>query len=108
MYAMVDYDDDIWVGIKSTAVLFGKYNALWIGIFQLMFLSVMIYLGDAHQLGLPYFIALVLATALGVHQQKLIASWQRDLCFKAFLNNNMLGFIIFVGMLLSYVLHTIT
>jgi len=102
MYAMVDYDDDIKIGVKSTAVLFGKYNALWIGIFQLIFLSIMLYLGKVYQLGLPYWIALVLATALAMYQQKLIASWQRDLCFKAFLNNNMLGFILFIGILLSY------
>jgi 4-hydroxybenzoate polyprenyltransferase len=103
MYAMVDYDDDIKIGIKSTAVLFGKYNALWIGIFQLIFLSLMFYLGRVYQLGLPYFIALGLTAALAIYQQKLIASWQRDLCFKAFLNNNMLGFIVFVGVLLSYI-----
>jgi 4-hydroxybenzoate polyprenyltransferase len=108
MYAMVDYDDDIKIGVKSTAVLFGKYNALWIGIFQLIFLSLMLYLGNIYQLGLPYFIALGLATALAIYQQKLITSWQRDLCFKAFLNNNMLGFILFVGILLNYVLHTST
>jgi 4-hydroxybenzoate polyprenyltransferase len=103
MYAMVDYDDDIKIGVKSTAVLFGKYNALWIGIFQLIFLSLMFYLGRVYQLGLPYFIALGLTAALAIYQQKLIASWQRDLCFKAFLNNNMLGFIVFVGVLLSYI-----
>jgi len=108
MYAMVDYDDDIRVGIKSTAVLFGKYNALWIGIFQLIFLSIMYYLGHIYSLGLPYIIALGLAAILSVYQQKLIISWQRDLCFKAFLNNNILGFIIFMGILLSYVLHTTT
>ncbi len=102
MYAMVDYDDDIKIGVKSTAVLFGKHNALWIGIFQLMFLSIMLYLGNIYQLGLPYLIALGLATALAIYQQKLIASWQRDLCFKAFLNNNILGFILFIGILLSY------
>ncbi len=102
MYAMVDYDDDIKIGVKSTAVLFGKYNALWIGIFQLIFLSIMFYLGNIYQLGLPYLIALGLAAALAIYQQKLIASWQRDLCFKAFLNNNILGFILFIGILLSY------
>lgn len=108
MYAMVDYDDDIRVGIKSTAVLFGKYNALWIGIFQLIFLSIMYYLGHIYSLGLPYIIALGLAAILSVYQQKLIVSWQRDLCFKAFLNNNILGFIIFMGILLSYVLQATT
>jgi len=104
MYAMVDYDDDIKIGVKSTAVLFGKYNALWIGIFQLIFLSLMFYLGGIYQLGLPYFIALVLAAILSLLQQKWLGSWQRDLCFKAFLNNNMLGFILFIGIFLSYVL----
>ncbi|MCF6208887.1 MAG: 4-hydroxybenzoate octaprenyltransferase [Ghiorsea sp.] len=106
MYAMVDYDDDIKIGVKSTAILFGKYNALWIGLFQLIFLSLMFYLGGIYQLGLPYFIALVLAAILSLRQQKWLASWQRDLYFKAFLNNNILGFIIFMGILLSYVLHT--
>ncbi len=102
MYAMVDYDDDIKIGVKSTAILFGKYNALWIGLFQLIFLSLMFYLGGIYQLGLPYFIALVLVAILSLRQQKWLASWQRDLYFKAFLNNNMLGFILFIGIFFSY------
>ena len=102
MYAMVDYDDDIKIGVKSTAVLFGKYNPFWIAFFQLTFLSMMYHLGQTYSLGLPYMIALTLAAILSIYQQKLIMSWQRDLCFKAFLNNNLLGFIVFVGILLSY------
>ncbi|MDQ7058284.1 MAG: 4-hydroxybenzoate octaprenyltransferase [Ghiorsea sp.] len=102
MYAMVDYDDDIKIGVKSTAILFGKYNQLWVAVFQLLFLGLMYYLGHIYQLGHAYTVALGFAVILSIYQQKLIASWQRDLCFNAFLNNNMLGFILFIGILLSY------
>jgi len=102
MYAMVDYDDDIKIGIKSTAVLFGRYNAFWIGIFQIMFFALMLQLGFIFEQNIYYFSALILALSLAVYQQLLIHNWQREKCFQAFLNNNKLGLIIFIGLLLSY------
>ncbi|MDX8382092.1 MAG: 4-hydroxybenzoate octaprenyltransferase [Ghiorsea sp.] len=103
MYAMVDYDDDVKVGIKSTAVLFGQYSPQWIGLFQLIFLGLMLQLGLMYQLTLIYFIALGLAASLAVYHQTLIQNMQRDHCFKAFLHNNWLGAVIFIGVLFSYV-----
>lgn len=102
MYAMVDYEYDIKVGIKSTAVLFGRFNSFWIAVFQLMFFGLMLQLGWSYQLNTYYFSGLMLAFALAVYHQVLIYHWQPDLCFKAFLNNNMLGAVIFCGILLSY------
>ncbi|MDQ7002896.1 MAG: 4-hydroxybenzoate octaprenyltransferase, partial [Ghiorsea sp.] len=88
MYAMVDYDDDIKIGVKSTAVLFGKYNPLWIGVFQVSFFSIMVYLGISYALSIFYFIALAFALGLAIYQQTLIAYGGREQYFKAFLNNN--------------------
>ncbi len=102
MYAMVDYEDDLKVGIKSTAVLFGRLNNFWIGLFQLMFFGLMLKLGWSYQLNSYYFTGLAMAFALAVYHQILITHWLPQSCFKAFLNNNMLGAIIFIGLVLSY------
>ncbi|MDX8383018.1 MAG: 4-hydroxybenzoate octaprenyltransferase, partial [Ghiorsea sp.] len=104
MYAMVDRDDDVQVGIKSTAILFATWDRLWIGFFQCVFLLLMLYLGTIYQLGMIYQLGLAAATILSIYQQYLIQNRQRDQCFKAFLNNNLLGAMIFLGLFLDYAL----
>ncbi|KAE8176797.1 4-hydroxybenzoate octaprenyltransferase [Photobacterium carnosum] len=101
LYAMVDRDDDIKVGIKSTAILFGRFDKLIIGILQLATIMLLIAIGGILQLNQGYYWALLLASALFVYQQMLIQGRQREQCFKAFLNNNYVGMVIFIGISLS-------
>ncbi len=101
LYAMVDRDDDLKVGIKSTAILFGRFDKLIIGILQLATIMLLIAIGGMLQLSQWYYWALLLASALFVYQQMLIQGRQREQCFKAFLNNNYVGMVIFIGISLS-------
>jgi 4-hydroxybenzoate polyprenyltransferase len=100
-YAMVDRDDDINVGIKSTAILFGRFDKLIIGLLQLSTLGLLIVLGDVLQLGQFYYWSILFGSGLFVYQQMLLRRRQRDACFRAFLNNNYFGMIIFLGIVLS-------
>lgn len=96
-YAMVDRDDDLKIGVKSTAILFGRFDKLIIGLLQLLTLSLLAVVGLLLQLNAAFYWSLLLAAALFVHQQRLIAERQRDACFQAFLNNNYVGLVIFIG-----------
>ncbi|WP_086981893.1 4-hydroxybenzoate octaprenyltransferase [Vibrio aphrogenes] len=96
-YAMVDRDDDIKIGIKSTAILFGRFDKLIIGLLQLACLLLLMVLGDWMGLAQPYYWSLLVAAALFVYQQRLIKDRERDACFSAFLNNNYVGMVIAVG-----------
>ncbi len=101
-YAMVDRDDDLKIGIKSTAILFGRLDKMIIGVLQLITLAMLIYLGIWYQLGASYYWSLLMAGALFVFQQHLIRHRERDLCFRAFLNNNYVGMIIAIGLLVAF------
>ncbi|WP_297480900.1 4-hydroxybenzoate octaprenyltransferase [uncultured Photobacterium sp.] len=101
LYAMVDRDDDLKVGIKSTAILFGRFDKLIVGILQLTTIMLLIAIGGILQLNQGYYWSLLLASALFVYQQMLIQGRQREQCFKAFLNNNYVGMVIFIGISLS-------
>ncbi|MEI2265810.1 4-hydroxybenzoate octaprenyltransferase [Erwinia sp. CGal63] len=100
-YAMVDRDDDLKIGVKSTAILFGRFDKLIIGLLQLATLALLATIGQRVQLGMPFYGSLAAAGALFIYQQKLISGRDRDACFKAFLNNNYVGLILFVGIALS-------
>ncbi|MFZ1874111.1 MAG: 4-hydroxybenzoate octaprenyltransferase [Chania sp.] len=102
LYAMVDRDDDVKIGIKSTAVLFGRHDKLIVGLLQFATLLLMLWVGYLMQLGGAYYWSLLLAGALFIHQQKQIANRDRDACFTAFLNNNYVGIVLFIGIALSY------
>lgn len=101
-YAMVDRDFDKQIGVKSTAILFGDADRLFVGMLQGMFIMAMWLAGRQLQLGLAFNLALLLATALLIYQQYLIRDRLPGPCFKAFLNNNWVGAVIFTGILLSY------
>lgn len=100
-YAMVDRDDDLKIGVKSTAILFGRFDTLIIGLLQLATLVLMGFVGHLSQLGAPFYWSLLLAAALFMHQQKLIAKRERDACFLAFRQNNYVGLVLFLGILMS-------
>ncbi len=100
-YAMVDRDDDIRIGVKSTAILFGRFDKLIIGLLQAATLLLLVVLGWRLELNGIFFTALALAAGLFVYQQKLIAGREREACFKAFLNNNLVGMVVFLGIALS-------
>ncbi|MDX7988382.1 4-hydroxybenzoate octaprenyltransferase [Xenorhabdus sp. 12] len=102
-YAMVDRDDDLKIGVKSTAVLFGRFDKLIIGILQFVMLGILVLITDMVNLGGIYYWAILLAGALFIYQQKLIAGRERDSCFQAFMNNNYVGIILFLGIFFSYV-----
>lgn len=101
-YAMVDRDDDLKIGIKSTAILFGQNDKLIIGILQVGVLTLMALVGWLNGLGPGYYWSLLVAGALFVYQQKLIVNRERDACFKAFMNNNYVGLVLFLGLAMSY------
>lgn len=101
-YAMVDREFDMQIGVKSTAILFGDADRMFIGMLQFMFVMAMWLVGRQLQLGWPYTLALIAAVALLIYQQFLIKDRLPGPCFKAFLNNNWVGAVIFLGIFLSY------
>ncbi|PQQ29728.1 4-hydroxybenzoate octaprenyltransferase [Photorhabdus hindustanensis] len=102
-YAMVDRNDDLKIGVKSTAILFGRFDKLIIGLLQLAMLLVLALVGYMMNLGGIYYWSLLLAGTLFIYQQRLIVGRERTLCFQAFLNNNYVGLVLFLGIFFSYV-----
>ncbi|QGU32280.1 4-hydroxybenzoate octaprenyltransferase [Thermochromatium tepidum] len=103
-YAMVDREDDLKIGIKSTAILFGRWDRLAIGLLQLLMLGLLVWIGEVTGRGVFYQIGLLAAAALAVYQQYLIRQRDPSLCFQAFLNNNYFGMVIFIGLVFDYAL----
>lgn len=100
-YAMVDREFDIEIGVKSTAILFGDADKMIIGSLQAMFIIAMFLAGRQFELGTFYFISLIVASGLLAYQQYLIRDRLPGPCFEAFLNNNWVGAVIFIGVLLG-------
>ncbi|WP_447956763.1 4-hydroxybenzoate octaprenyltransferase [Vreelandella sp. EE7] len=101
-YAMVDRDDDLKIGIKSTAVLFGEADRLIIGLLQAATLALLALVGWRVGLGGFFWLGLVAMAVTFVHQQRLIVGRERDACFQAFLNNHWSGLLVFAGLALSW------
>lgn len=101
-YAMVDRDDDVKIGIKSTAILFGKQDKLIIGMLQIAVIALMAIIGMLNALNGAFYWSLLLASALFIHQQKLIAGRVRNDCFRAFMNNNYVGLVLFLGIAVNF------
>jgi len=103
-YAMVDREDDLTIGVKSTAVLFGERDLLFIGAFQVLMLLLLLLVGVRNGLGTAYYVGLLLAAFMFVRQQRQIRGRDPAACFRAFLDNNCLGIAITVGLMLDYML----
>lgn len=104
MYAMVDRADDVKIGVKSTAILFGEADKTIIGLLQITMISVMVLIGTQMEWGLAYYLGLSVAAGLAIYQQYLIKNREPADCFRAFLNNNWLGAAIFAGIFAEYAL----
>ncbi len=103
-YAMADRADDIKIGVKSTAILFGEQDKILIASFQFLVITLLIILGLQLQLGLYYYLGVITATLLFLYQQYLIKDRVVENCLQAFRNNHYVGFALFVGLALEYAL----
>lgn len=101
-YAMVDREDDLLIGVKSTAVLFGNEDRLITALLQGMLLLILFWVGYREGLGGYYYSGLLVAAGFAGYQQYLIRDREPAQCFRAFLNNNAFGATIFVGIALHY------
>jgi len=102
MYSMVDRDDDLKLGVKSTAILFGEYDRLMVAIFQVMFVTALVLIGFDLGFSVYYYLGLGAATLLLGFQQFLIADRAPAHCFIAFLNNHWVGAVVFAGIMGHY------
>ena len=104
MYAMVDRVDDLRIGIKSTAILFGDWDKFMVGLLQAGFLLTLYLIGRRAELGSVYGWSLILVVLLMLYHQWLIRHRDPDLCFQAFIRNSDIGLVVFGGILLDYTL----
>jgi 4-hydroxybenzoate polyprenyltransferase len=104
LYAMVDREDDLAVGIKSTAILFGHHDVLIVGILMAVMVLLLLGVGMGLGLGWAWYAGTAIAAILFVRQLIWVRTRDREDCFRAFLNNNWVGFVIFAGLLLHFVL----
>lgn len=102
-YAMADREDDLALGVRSTAVLFGDMDRAFIAGLQALFFLSLVLVGRSAELGNWYYGGLGLAVLLALYQQYLIRNRDADDCLRAFLNNAWLGAAVFAGILLDYV-----
>lgn len=104
MYAMVDRDDDIKIGVKSTAILFADLDIIITHIIQALMLVVLLLLGKKLELNIYYYLSLLVTVFLFAYQNRLLKSRKKNQYFKAFLNNNWVGMVIFIGIVLATLL----
>jgi len=105
-YAMVDRDDDIHLGIHSSALLFGNYDVVAVMACYAVTLILLALAGGAAGLGLLYYLGLLAAGGIALYHYRLIRSRQRESCFTAFLHNSWLGAAVFAGIVLDYLVRT--
>ncbi len=103
-YAMVDRDDDLKIGIRTSAITFGRFDVVAVMLCYGVFLALYSGIGAALGFGLPYMVGLAAAAGCVIYHHRLIARRDRDGCFKAFLHNNWLGAALFAGIVAQYLL----
>jgi 4-hydroxybenzoate polyprenyltransferase len=103
-YAMVDRDDDLKIGIKSSAITFGRFDVVAVMICYAITLLILAMCGTWLVIGCAYYIGLIAATAVAIYHYYLIRAREKTNCFKAFLHNNWFGFAVFAGLGLQYLL----
>ena len=102
MYAMTDREDDLKIGVKSTAILFGPLDKKIIGVIQAMLIMALVMIGQRAELSGFYYTGVTAAAVLAAWQQYLIKDRDPQRCFQAFLHNNWLGMAVFIGVALDY------
>ena len=103
-YAMADRDEDLKVGVKSTAILFAKYDQIIITLLQILLIVVFVLIGNTFDLGLIYDFSLVVILFFMIYHQLLLKKRQKEEYFKAFLSNNFIGMAVFLGIFLSVII----
>ena len=103
LYAMADRDEDLKIGVKSTAILFAKYDQIAITLLQILLIIIFIAIGKTFNLDLIYYFSLIIITFFMIYHQLLMKKRQKSAYFKAFINNNFIGISAFVGILLSVI-----
>jgi 4-hydroxybenzoate polyprenyltransferase len=101
-YAMVDREDDLKIGVKSSAILFARYDNLIIGLLQVCMLGLLVLIGVWAERGIPYYLGVAVGALLFGYQQWLTSARNPKACFDAFMNNNLFGLVIFVGLVIDY------
>lgn len=104
-YAMVDREDDLKIGIKSSAITFGRFDVLAVMICYALTLLLLMVVGKWLLLGAPYYLGLMIAVAIAVYHYFLIRTREKSKCFQAFLHNNWLGLSVFTGLYSHYLIN---
>ncbi len=102
LYAMADREDDIRMGAKSTAILFGDADKAAIAVLQILLLLTLVMIGVNNDMGGYYYVALLIGAALFDHHRWMIRDRQPAACFRAFLHNHWFGMVVFIGIALHY------
>ena len=106
-YAMADREDDLKIGVKSTAILFGDADLFVIGGLQILMLVALIFIGDMAELGAWFYTSIFVAGILMAYHQWLARDRQSANCFNAFLHNHYIGMTVFIGIVLHYTFNPI-
>jgi 4-hydroxybenzoate polyprenyltransferase len=101
-YAMVDRDDDVRLGLRTSAIAFGRFDVPAVALCYVLYLAGMAWAGSVARLGWVYYTGLVLAALIAAYHVWLIRGREREACFRAFLHNHWLGLTVFAAVALDY------